>query len=324
MGRFIDLVGKKFGRWTVIEIGGKDKNGRLRWKCICDCELKSIKLVDGNSLRMGTSKGCGCSTREATIKRNKNRFIDLTGMRFGRLVVLRIDKKDKRDKYYYICECDCGNKEFSVIGKSLKIGRTKSCGCLAKELTSKRTKKYNTYDLTGEYGIGYTTKGEEFYFDLEDYDKIKDYCWNIFNGYIVNRDSLKIHRIIMDAEDGEVVDHITGICTDNRKSNLRIVDNNINMLNKKQYKNTPYGNTGVRKTKYNTWSCRISFNKKQINLGSYRNKEDAIRVREIAELLLFKEYSRGYHELKEKYANEDTSDVEAIIKKKQESIQNNT
>ena len=46
-------------------------------------------------------------------------------------------------------------------------------------------KKYNTYDLTGEYGIGYTSKDEEFYFDLEDYDKIKDYCWRItMQGYV--------------------------------------------------------------------------------------------------------------------------------------------
>ena len=41
----------------------------------------------------------------------------------------------------------------------------------------KKIKKYNTYDLSGEYGIGYTTKGEKFLFDLEDYEKIKDYCW---------------------------------------------------------------------------------------------------------------------------------------------------
>ena len=36
----------------------------------------------------------------------------------------------------------------------------------------------NVYDLSGEYGIGYTLKGEPFWFDLEDYDLIKDYCWH--------------------------------------------------------------------------------------------------------------------------------------------------
>ena len=38
-------------------------------------------------------------------------------------------------------------------------------------------KQYNNYDLSGEYGIGYLFNGEEFYFGLEDYDKIKNYCW---------------------------------------------------------------------------------------------------------------------------------------------------
>ena len=36
----------------------------------------------------------------------------------------------------------------------------------------------NKYDLSGEYGIGWTHNTEhEFYFDLEDYDIIKYYCW---------------------------------------------------------------------------------------------------------------------------------------------------
>ena len=63
--------------------------------------------------------------------------------------------------------------------------------------------KNNTYDLSGEYGIGYTSKGEEFYFDLEDYDLIKDYCWRTDrNGYIVsnepniNRSIISMHRLV--------------------------------------------------------------------------------------------------------------------------------
>lgn len=45
-------------------------------------------------------------------------------------------------------------------------------------------KKYNRYDLNlkdehGLYGVGYCfNTGHEFYFDMDDYDKIKDYCWS--------------------------------------------------------------------------------------------------------------------------------------------------
>lgn len=107
---------------------------------------------------------------------------DLTGKRFGRLTVLEqaedYIKPNGEHEAMWLCQCDCGNQKI-ILGTSLRHGRTKSCGCFDKETSAiqgKLNKKYNTYDLSGEYGIGYTSKGEEFYFDLEDYDKIKDYC----------------------------------------------------------------------------------------------------------------------------------------------------
>jgi hypothetical protein len=61
---------------------------------------------------------------------------DLTGQRFGRLVVLGLDKSKggnpNRPGSYWFCRCDCGN-ELTVRGNSLKIGDTKSCGCLLKQ-----------------------------------------------------------------------------------------------------------------------------------------------------------------------------------------------
>ena len=46
-------------------------------------------------------------------------------------------------------------------------------------------KKENKYDLSGKYGIGYTYKGDEFYFDLDDYTLIKEHCWCIdHEGYV--------------------------------------------------------------------------------------------------------------------------------------------
>jgi len=107
---------------------------------------------------------------------------DLTDQKFERLTVIERDyEKEKIMKSRnacWKCLCICGNY-ISVSSNHLKSGNVKSCGCLNSELVINRSKKYNTYNLTGEYGIGYTSKGEEFYFDLEDYDKIKDYCWCI-------------------------------------------------------------------------------------------------------------------------------------------------
>lgn len=61
-------------------------------------------------------------------------IIDLTGQRFGRLVVIEKDenRNGKSTNAYWKCKCDCGN-EVSVISKSLRNGETKSCGCYRSE-----------------------------------------------------------------------------------------------------------------------------------------------------------------------------------------------
>lgn len=64
---------------------------------------------------------------------------ELVGKRFGRLVVLSKERHNGRTKWN--CQCDCGTIK-SVIGSSLVLGHTKSCGCLIKEVTAKR----NTYN----------------------------------------------------------------------------------------------------------------------------------------------------------------------------------
>jgi len=59
--------------------------------------------------------------------------IDLTGQRFGRLVVIEQAGRDKRGAVLWRCKCDCGN-EAVVLGNLLKRGGTKSCGCISAEL----------------------------------------------------------------------------------------------------------------------------------------------------------------------------------------------
>lgn len=63
-----------------------------------------------------------------------SKVVDLTGQRFGRLVVVgRADPpKDKHGNTRWHCRCDCGN-ETDVVGYSLHRGMTASCGCLQKE-----------------------------------------------------------------------------------------------------------------------------------------------------------------------------------------------
>jgi len=178
------------------------------------------------------------------------------------------------------------------------MGNTQSCGCLQKEITSIIMKKYNTYDLSGEYGIGYTSNtNEPFYFDLEDYDLIKDYCWSKDdNEYLYNRDNdtnkiIYIHRLIMNCPDNMDVDHKFHDTLDNRKEFLRIVTTSQNGMNKVLMSNNTSGVTGVCwHSRDEKWVARIIVNGKVINLGQYDNFEDAVDVRKEAEKEYFGEY----------------------------------
>jgi len=68
----LDLLGKQFGRLTVIAFdrlhippsGGK----KTKWICLCDCGTEVS--VFGSALTQGNSTSCGCSAKRLTTKRN--------------------------------------------------------------------------------------------------------------------------------------------------------------------------------------------------------------------------------------------------------------
>lgn len=63
-------------------------------------------------------------------------FIEMTGKRFGRLVVLERVGSNKKGNAKWRCKCDCGN-ETVVDGCRLRSGYTRSCGCLYQEIRRK-------------------------------------------------------------------------------------------------------------------------------------------------------------------------------------------
>lgn len=60
------------------------------------------------------------------------KFIDLTGQKFNKLLVIKIEKYIPLGKSTWLCLCDCNNKTI-VVGSDLKNEHTKSCGCLKKK-----------------------------------------------------------------------------------------------------------------------------------------------------------------------------------------------
>lgn len=240
----------------------------------------------------------------------------MTGQKIGRWTV-REYAFTKNNKAYWWCDCDCGTKNVAVAGIYLRYGSTKSCGCMQKEKTSeigKLSRKYNTYDLTGEYGIGYTSKGKEFYFDLEDYDLIKDYTWYEDDyGYLFSDKDGKrprMHRVIMLKENQDdltiKIDHIHGreSRNDNRKSNLRQATSQENNRNKTYISGSTSGFIGVsfRKDR-GKWRAYITVDGKQITQGLYVDYTDAVRARLNAETEYFGEFAYEGHKKILSYIN---------------------
>lgn len=59
------MIGYQFGKWIVLSYSHYEKIGRKHfYLCECQCDDKIIKIVDGASLRFGTSKSCGCLQKE--------------------------------------------------------------------------------------------------------------------------------------------------------------------------------------------------------------------------------------------------------------------
>lgn len=160
----------------------------------------------------------------------------------------------------------------------------------------------NTYNLSGNYGVGYTSKNQTFYFDKQDYDKIKTYCWYIDNstGYV--KANIKgqrgkrcsLHNLIMDEK---YIDHINGNKLDNRKSNLRTSSgvysfNTYNQMNKRIQKNNTSGKAGVSwNKKSGIWESYINIGKRRIHLGRTYDYEEAVQMRTSAENKYFGEWS---------------------------------
>ena len=74
--------------------------------------------------------------------------LNLTNQRFGRLVAIECGPSDSSNNTFWYCICDCGKKVLIALGR-LRSGRTRSCGCLKKDLAGKQNIKH-----------GFTHKGK--------------------------------------------------------------------------------------------------------------------------------------------------------------------
>lgn len=209
--------------------------------------------------------------------------LDLTGMQFGNLTVIEKVESNKKATLWR-CRCSCGKETVVQLG-NLRSGHTKSCG------------KCNTVIVHGGFMECVVKNGRTFLFDEEDLPLVKACTWTVDkDGYVRGQKgdkSIRFHRIIMGAEDDEIVDHINGNPSDCRKENLRIVNQHQNTMNHSLNKNSTTGYKGVcLDKKYDKYMAHIHPDGKMIFLGYYNNPVEAALAYDKAASFYFGEYAK--------------------------------
>ena len=135
------------------------------------------------------------------------------------------------------------------------------------------------------------TQGKVALVDDADYEYLNRFKWHVckdannfyayrniknLNG---NYEKISMHRFIMKPNKGYVVDHINHSTLDNQKGNLRICTHSQNLMNRnKTVKNLSGYNGVIHWKRNNTWKAEIMYNKNKVNLGYYKNINDAARA----------------------------------------------
>lgn len=192
-----DLTGQRFGKLVAIKrIRDNDKNNTY-YICKCDCG-REVKVLHGG-LQSGNSKSCGCTNKSIYYK------TDMTGMKFGRLLILE-QKYNKTRDIILKCQCDCG-KIIEAYKSNVIKGNTQSCGCYHREVCSELLSSHNLSKLViykrfmkmvdrcenpnckayKNYGARGIRVCDEWKNDF-----VSFYNWAMANGY---RDDLTIERI---------------------------------------------------------------------------------------------------------------------------------
>lgn len=144
--------------------------------------------------------------------------------------------------------------------------------------------------------------------DCDDYEKIKPFSWCMVRGTTFSRLTFyagtnlprieggykftKMHRILMDAPDHLVVDHINGDGLDNRRENLRLCTSRENARNRHVVVGKTSKFKGVMKTRWNSFEAYIKNGIKRIRLGNYKTEQEAAVAYNKAAIRIFGAFAR--------------------------------
>ncbi len=266
MGRRSSITpGMQFGQLTVLSDSGERDQNYIVWNCRCSCG-REVRYSSRDLLRRKV-QDCGC------LSNVPHTMQDLTGQRFGKLTVLYpTEKRADHGSVVWHTVCDCG-REKDVSARRLIRGEVRSCGCLSHPpLRDFVGKTFGRLTVIRYAGVGRDlgmSKGS-----TEKYWVVRCTC---------GREKTVGQTELLNGETRSCG------CLHNEKfkESMKLIDGtSITLLenaNRLRSSNTS-GKTGVSySTRDRKWAAYITFKGKRYHLGEFKDKEDAVRVREEAE-----------------------------------------
>lgn len=209
---------------------------------------------------------------------------DLTGQRFGRLMVISKTTSNKYRQSMWLCRCDCGTEK-TILGLSLKHGKTTSCGCRNREVASER------FTTHGHTRGGRTLEYQSWLAMIRRCNNPNEAIYHYYGGRgikVCERWVNSYENFLEDMGKRPSKNHSLeriDVDGDYEPSNCKWATRTEQALNKRLYKNNISGKSGVVWNKERKkWQARINYDGKEIHIGLYDNIEDAIYARKEAEI----------------------------------------
>lgn len=139
--------------------------------------------------------------------------------------------------------------------------------------------------------------------DDEDFDRLIKHKWfkskgktgfSVYASTKINGKNVKMHRLILGAESGVMIDHVDHNGLNNQKDNLRKCNNIQNSRNQSKRKSlfSQYKGVCRKKNRKKGWQAGITVNYKRINLGAFHSEIEAAIAYNNAALEIFGEFAR--------------------------------